>query len=356
MSFPIRGFSVACGLTEPYRITCTHRITGDTETAEFDEPFIFFGRHPQNTAQLDDPSVSKKHAYLQVIDGHAFLVDFGSRTGIRVDGNPIVHGWVNPGQSVEIGEYNVQIVGLLKAAADRPLSTTAVTAPSLLQLAISNDPASQGSVVCPLHSPMTLIGRHPQCNFRLLDERLNFFHLSVVQTANDVWLIDLPGSGGTRLNERLVRSSVLQVGDRINLNGIYLDVQLNRYEMPRNSAMEPVSNKMGRFSSASEELQPIADQVNDLRQATMLMASLFAEMKREQSTLMQRQIELMEVMTQAFRDSRPPPVAIPIAPTTATPTSIPVQVPRMPKPEEESTLAQAHAWFLSRLDKLGKPS
>ena len=79
-------------------------------------------------------------------------------------------------------------------------------------------------------------------------------------------------------------------------------------------------------------------------------------MKREQTQLMQRQIVLMEVMTQAFRDSRPglpAPQISPATPKESTPAVVPLQQPRATNSDEQAALAQAHEWFMSRLGKLG---
>ena len=354
------GFSVAAGLSEPLRITYSHRTTGITGSGKLAEPFVFFGRHLQNAVRLNDPSVSKRHAYVQILDGCPFAVDLGSRTGIRIAGHQTAQGWVDLGQTLEVGDYDIQFTGPLNSAVDRQSPTDLAPEASHLQVAFLPGAVPQGLLYCPLRSAITLIGRDPHCNLRLLDKRIGLFHVSIVQTPTDTWLIDLPGSGGTRLNGRSARCSLIRVGDRVSLNGVSLEVQLNRHvpaEPEMNGALEPVSDKMGQFSPATEAMQPLVEQVGDLRQATLLMASLFAEMKREQTHLMQRQCDLMEVMTQAFRDSRPPaplPLAAPPVDAAPSPMSVPLQSPRMTKPGEEDALAQAHEWFLSRLQKMGK--
>ncbi len=356
MGSSMSGFSVASGLGEPLRISCTHRTTGAAVTRDIPEPFAFFGRHPLNAVQLDDPSVSKKHVYLQMLDGCAFVVDLGSRTGVRIGGHSIVQSWLSPEQTIEIGPFDILISGPLKGVSDRrsPVLSDGLTAP---RLTLSSGGDSEGVIFCPLQCPLTLMGQDPHCNFRLIDRRLRPFHAAVVQTETDGWLVDLLGSGSTRLNGRPIRSSLLRVGDRIDLNGIPLEVHLNRLETARSDssvALEPVANKMARYAPATEEFQPLADQVGDLRQATLMMAGLFAEMKREQTQMMQRQIELMQVMTEAFRDSRRPEIQPPASPPEVA--DIPLQTPRIAKPGDEEAFAQAHEWFLTRLRGLDKPT
>lgn len=363
----MNDFSTACGLSEPLRLVYTHRATGATNAATLSEPYALLGRHPQNSIRLDDPSVSKKHAYLQVIDGCPFVVDLGARTGVRIGGEPLAMGWVEAGDTLQIGEFDIAL-GHTKRVGNRPSPMAASPNMSPLELACwpGEDHSHTPSHPIPIRSALSLIGRDLFCNLHLRDERVRPFHAALVEAAGDIWLIDLPGSGGTRLNGRLARCAMLQVGDRIGLNGLQLDVRLSRSAIPfaaADTAMAPVPETMGRFTAAGEIAQSLPDQIGDLRRATVLMASLFGEMKREQTQLMQRQIELMEVMTQAFRDSRsggtvsqvsplPPPNGLPHTPA---PAGVPLQMPRAAKPDDEAALARAHEWFLSRLGALGKP-
>ena len=357
------AFAVGTGLVEPLHVSYTHRITGASTNCEIPEPFAFFGRHSLNSVQLDDPSVSKKHAYLQVIDGCPFLVDLSSRTGMRLAGTSVGQAWWDPEQTLQIGDFDIQISGPLQRPGDRPQPTAFWDGAGTCQIALVSSNVTEGLIHCPLRSALTLIGRDPACNFRLIDERVRQFHAAVVQTPSEAWLVDLLGSGATHINGRAVRSSILQVGDVVGLNGVDLEVQLIRPESSRsgsNGVLQPVSNRLGHYAPG-EDIQPLGEQVGDLRQATLLMASLFTEMKREQTQMMQRQNVLMEILVEVFRDGRlpntPPSVAIsPAAESSPTPKGTPIQSPRMTKPGDEEALAKAHEWFLHRLQLAKKTS
>ena len=361
MVSPMSGFAVASGLLEPLRVSFSHRVTGASSTRVIPEPFAFFGRHTLNTVQLDDPGVSKKHAYLQVIDGCPLIVDLGSRSGMRLGGASVGQAWWDPGQTLQIGDFDIRISGPLLQPGDRPQPTAVRDGDGACQIALVSGTDTEGLIHCPLRCAITLIGRDPTCNFRLIDERLRQFHAGVVQTPSDAWLVDLLGSGSTRVNGRAVRSSILQVGDIIGLNGVNLEVQLIRSESSRsgsNGVLQPVTTRMGRYSPADEG-QPLVEQVGDLRQATLLMASLFTEMKREQTQMIQRQNALMEILVDVFRDGRTPALPPTDKPTPSpdaspAPKETPLQTPRMAKPGDEEALAKAHEWFLHRLHSLNK--
>src|SRR5437667_3304800 len=56
---------------------------------ELVEDLITIGRAPDNTIVIDDPSVSSRHAHLQ-LSGEAYrLKDLGSTNGTRVNGIPV---------------------------------------------------------------------------------------------------------------------------------------------------------------------------------------------------------------------------------------------------------------------------
>ena len=115
-------------------------------------------------------------------------------------------------------------------------------------------------------------------------------------------------------------------------------------------------------SPSSQELQPLAEQIGDLRRMAALLARVFTDMSREQSRqtqMMQKQIELMEEMTEALRNSRTPQVVL--APAPPQLGGLPagecqLQVPQTPRPEHEDALARAHYWFQDRVQKMGKSS
>ena len=360
------GRSLASGLTEPFRIAFTHRTTGATGTIQVSETVAFLGRHSQNSLALNDPSVSRRHAYVQVVDRCVYVVDLKSRSGLRIAGVPAREGWVNPGQVLQVGVFDIEFAGPLQDAGNRPSPIAQPSESLRLRLAFSAGTEDQGRIVSPIQNPLTVIGKDSHCNLRLIDQRINSFHASIVKTDRDAWIINIPGSGGVRLNDRLVRSSVLQVGDRISLNGLSMEVQLNRAEVAAtNGAVTKMPSDLGEllpFAMAVDESQPLAEQVSELRQATMMMATLFAEMKREQSQLMHRQMELMEMMTQAFRESRSNGHAIsqgtagtigpaPVAGALPKPIT-PLQVPHMSDPADAAKLAEAHEWFMAKLGKM----
>ncbi|MDR0532857.1 MAG: FHA domain-containing protein [Verrucomicrobiales bacterium] len=67
------------------------------------------GRNADNDLPLNDSSVSRRHAML-IQNYEALLVrDLGSMNGLKVDGQPVTQGLVRDGQTLLIGEVEIQV-------------------------------------------------------------------------------------------------------------------------------------------------------------------------------------------------------------------------------------------------------
>lgn len=353
MTAPLSKFATSLGLTEPLSVLYTHRGTGGSGAVQLTEPFTLIGRVPLCGVRLDDPSVSKKHVYVQVLDNRLFVLDLNSRLGVKVDGVDVAQGWLDRGQVLRVGEYDVQIGGA-GATDGRPLPTGLGPSGQAVPLAVAlSGPAP---LHCPLRSPLTVIGRHPTCNLRLLDDRLSTFHTTIVQSPTEAWVVDLLGVGGTRLNDRLVRRARLNVGDRLSLNGVTLEVQLNR------PAEQQVDGNGGRMPT-SPLVVTEGDLLSEMRQFTLMLAKLYTAMHQDQATAMKRQTELLEELVAAVKTgqllpARPNQGVQPLHPAGGTPaitvTPPPPQIPRTSQPADEAALTEAHQWFMERLSRFRK--
>src|SRR5436305_14464277 len=86
---PREEFSTDCGLAGPLELdVATAGLPGWRCT--FAQPWVVIGREQGATLPLDDAAVSRRHAYLQVLDGRLFAVDLGGRTGLAGDRAPAV--------------------------------------------------------------------------------------------------------------------------------------------------------------------------------------------------------------------------------------------------------------------------
>jgi hypothetical protein len=65
------------------------------------------GRHPDSVICLDDVTVSRRHAHLEVSSGQVVIRDLGSLNGTYVNQERIEEAVLNHGDEVQIGRYRM---------------------------------------------------------------------------------------------------------------------------------------------------------------------------------------------------------------------------------------------------------
>ena len=71
---------------------------------ELSDELVTLGRSPENMIQLDDPSVSGKHAQLQLVGDDVKLTDLGSTNGTTVNDAVITTALLRAGDRVRFGK------------------------------------------------------------------------------------------------------------------------------------------------------------------------------------------------------------------------------------------------------------
>src|SRR5271165_4125807 len=99
----MKSFLTACGLANPLQLVVESQSTDEGELRLLNQPFAVIGRDPRSDVVLDHPKVSRRHVYIQVVDGEAFWIDLESRTGTRGDGESQESGWLGGERTVSAG-------------------------------------------------------------------------------------------------------------------------------------------------------------------------------------------------------------------------------------------------------------
>ena len=77
-------------------------------------------------------------------------------------------------------------------------------------------PADKGSSSSiPVHRPVLLIGRHPECDFRIDLPKISRRHCCVALAYDKIFVRDLGSHNGVRVNGRVVEEAMLQAGDEV---------------------------------------------------------------------------------------------------------------------------------------------
>ena len=197
-----------CGAVEPFRVEVGLKGDSATQIHEVRQPFLVIGRRLESDMLLDHWQVSRRHAYLQLIEGRFFCVDLGSRTGTHGGDATERAGWLEPGRAIQVGPYLVR--PNLSLPSDRdypplPIVTWSINGPN-------DDPS-----FWTMNRGLALVGRSPACRIRLADTDVSRFHCSLVLTTSGVWVIDLLSQRPVILNGEPIRFGRVAAGDQLQI-------------------------------------------------------------------------------------------------------------------------------------------
>ena len=216
-------FLAACGSEEPVRLVVGRREESMTQTWSFRQPFLVIGRRPESDLVLDHWQVSRRHAYLQLIEGRYYCVDLGSRTGTHGGDATERSGWLERGRAIQIGPFTARPEP--PASASRPPGPNPGATWELPGRAL-------GHAVWRMDRHLALIGRSPACKIRIVEPDVSKFHCSVVLTPHGVWVVDLLGQKGVFVNDEAVRCARLEDGDQLRIGRHILRLKYDAPPLP----------------------------------------------------------------------------------------------------------------------------
>lgn len=387
LSLP-EAFALACKATGPFQIHVKHRTSGREQAFTVNLPFVFIGRSPAVGVRLDDPSISQCHAYLQIIEGIVFCTDLGSRNGVVWDDGSQGRGWVRSDQTLRIGIFDVQIevppLSSTHNPADPYHTPDPATNPVLTSASVEiHSPTHTSAGIQSLDRPITLLGRHPSCDLRLLDEPLAYFQCAFVNTADGLWFVDTMSRQGAVLNGRNTRLARVRDADLMEFGKVSLVFRIGAHSRGSRlvlgdhqsvpTAIDTGTVISGKIAEAmAGAFVPIGEMVKQFQQCFVSMAQMFTSMQQEHAMLVSEQMrqiqelanEVRELRTQVRGDgtlqietTSSPSTPAPPSPTKPPPPSTVEQSPPTPRPptlnlpllDDAQTFPDAHSWFTQRL-------
>jgi pSer/pThr/pTyr-binding forkhead associated (FHA) protein len=342
----------ACGLGGPLELLVRPAgEAGGGELRPFDRPFVVLGRDPCNDLWLDAPEVSQRHAYLQVIAGHLFCVDLGSRTGLHWEGGRRPAGWLAPGQAIRVGPFEVLLVSPGRSASAPGPAATPDWSPTETRVpdasagwAGSVELSRDGRIEarCRLTRVLTLVGRSPACRLRLSSRDVVRYHCGLLRTPAAVWAIDLSGDGGIRVGGTRVPWARLADGDRLEV-GPYVMWLRRAYDVvpaatgaltpPVSILMppppQPVALDAALLGPAVQQFALMQQQMFDqFHQAMMAIVQMFGALHRDQMGLIRGELDRLQAVSQELNSLRAELTRQPPAHPTAAPNGpVPQQAP-----------------------------
>jgi pSer/pThr/pTyr-binding forkhead associated (FHA) protein len=75
----------------------------------FKHPTLVLGRDSRCDARLDSPLVSRKHCCIILSESDVIVRDLGSLNGIRINGQKVTTGRLQPGDELAIGDLRYRL-------------------------------------------------------------------------------------------------------------------------------------------------------------------------------------------------------------------------------------------------------
>lgn len=203
----IARFSDACGATRPLNLRVGLPEGGVLAEGCVQQPFTLIGRDDACDVTLSDPGVNPRHAWFQVIAGHVFAIDLGSRAGLVWPDKSTRSDWLQPHIPVRLGPFHVQLLAPVSDRTESPGPDPMVAEPNgsrtgpLVQLEFRNGKRAKDRWT--INRPVTLVGRSDACKLHLHADDISAFHCGLVLTPAGLWVVDLSGRGVVVNGERM---------------------------------------------------------------------------------------------------------------------------------------------------------
>ncbi|MBX3440834.1 MAG: FHA domain-containing protein [Planctomyces sp.] len=205
----------AVGNATPIRLLVRNG-SGQPHEMDLPAPYAIIGRARDCDVVLPQDGVGFRHAYLQVIGGRLACIDLLSGRGIQWDG-PQFGGWVSAAHRFRIGDAWLQVFDdgwiadaeLPPPTEFKPRAEQRMEYGALPHVDLELLNSSAQGTMWPINRVITLVGRDERCRITCADENISRVHCSLLLLPTGLWVIDLLGKGGVRVNGEPVRCNLL---------------------------------------------------------------------------------------------------------------------------------------------------
>ncbi len=236
--------------------------TGETgqESYELNGESMTIGRDADCDILLGDTSVSRNHAVIYRIDERLFRIeDHNSSNGTLVNGEKIVTEFLQHGDEIEIGCYELLFENVVSSG---QAEETAVEERQTNSTSSDLRPASllvleAGRVICeqPIETDLLKIGASPSCGLVLSgDDAISDEHAQIVFHDGSYYVEDMESLLGTYCNHERIISKELKSGDELSLGRFVLV-----FEVEDDFEFSSVSEGLGPEPLAGIAPSPEAD-------------------------------------------------------------------------------------------------
>ena len=228
-----KQFFAACGGGQAQQLLVSANRAG-MSTYSLRRPYLIIGSAPACDVQLDLPEVSYRHAYLQIIGGRICCLDLASRCGTYQRALRRKSFWVDPGEEFSISAGTFRLMAEGEAAPGTQVLTAADQPLPEVRLSFVNgrDFQHERTTWLPKRE-LTLVGWSRICKFQLIDDSVSRVHASLLLTPAGLWVVDLLGKDGIKVNDEPVAFRLLANGDRLAIGRFQFEATYSGRSAPR---------------------------------------------------------------------------------------------------------------------------
>ncbi|HUG18267.1 MAG TPA: FHA domain-containing protein [Planctomycetaceae bacterium] len=210
--------------SDSLEVLITDESGHQVEQHRFNQPFILIGRSSKCDLNLQDESVSFRHAYLQRMYGRVLCVDLASRSGTHWEQRELPYGWFDEHHPIRIGPYHLRLnTTILEDEPDEPefdprsffrtFSNQAVLPRVSIQQLARSGPGESWTI----NRPITLVGSSSRCRLKLSHKSVSKVHCSLLLMPDGLWVVDLLGKDGTFVDGQPVRYTRIADGSSLKV-------------------------------------------------------------------------------------------------------------------------------------------
>jgi pSer/pThr/pTyr-binding forkhead associated (FHA) protein len=380
----------AAGGRQPIRIILESPDIKVGKQFEWCQPFVLVGRHARSDLRLDNPAVSNRQLYVQLIDGKLFGVHLSNRVPTFWGHRALHCGWIEDGIDLKITWHSLRFLDAGNAPAANSVAINPLAAGTHrgppVRLKLQN---SSGGRTLVLDRTITLVGNAPICKLRINSSRVSSVHCSLVRTGGGLLVVDLASREGLRVNGAPIRAAILSAGDVLDIGGFRLEVS---FEHPPPPPIEPTTTEEdvrvpfdptelatrsdltsppippGAFLHSDEFIEafgPVMDQFSAHQDqtfhqfqemmATMVRAfgAMFTEHREFVKEELSRLDQLIRVLANERTESTPSVAPTPPLVRRDAPAAPDLSVPLPPLSPGQGG-EQIHLWLQQRIGELGE--
>jgi len=366
-------------------------------------PFALIGRDERADLRLKDNRVSSRHAYLQVVAGRLWYVDLGSRAGAH--GRPDQPTpLLRRGQYLAIDPFVVRLAegGWSEdGTADlvNPLTSDSYHPSALPRVGLDFLEGTAKQPLWMVDRVLTLVGGSALCKVRLRSPTVSRTHCALLHTPTGMWVVDLLGREGIRVNGTAVRWARLEDSDELRIGQFLVCVrylgQPKRALLPASSAPDsgrttnallppaqslvPTAAVTGtmpadlegllsalQVAAAPSAVAPVAggaaetllvpiirqfalmqqQMFDQFQQALLMMVQTFSGLHRDQLQLIRQELNQLSELTrelQSLQTEQARMTSMPVRTEIGSASEIKAVSPQQPAPRAVSTAAEATA-------------